>query len=1429
MPLNPSPPRSEDVERLLSAHLDEHRTLPESARARDLGAELSLVREYSGRVVYELLQNALDRARGAIHVRWRPDEAVLEVTNDFAPVTAHDAPPRSDLHALLSLHSSTKEASESVGNKGVGFRSVFAAGREVEVWSRDDEEKWWGVRMVHPAEVNPGPGIDWAEPDVASFYAPQHLTEPPDDVPADCVTLVRLKQIRPDKVEGIVETIRHLQALPLRFLRERAPFPEALRVHLDAGDGPQVHDLADAFAVSEAREVAVSDAVRRNTGLKLATAQVRVMLHEGRSGLFWCYLPTEQGAGFGVDVQADFCLESSRKGLALRPVSGSELPSDPPGWNCFLVQNAADLIVDDLWTRDEVCHRADFWTYASPRRCPCDHLRRAVGSRLFQGERFRALVRRSFSGSDGGSVGRYREFFEAIEEWARLRWHLRGGNLYTNRRWLLEQVEASGASVLPIVEDTDDQCRVTLARPLVVGRVGRQRGDSDRIYLRKRGGETTGHLPRALIDQGVFITTFEPPRHDDLSWYGLLEFSRPQLLAGLVAASREDGHAPLLQAALALAAESTPGAGNESVLERAIQKPGGPWWGRRLEPGTVLERAANSLSRLGVPVSSGWDVARTCGRTPGGPWPALDEARLAALLPEGVTVDAACRLLGIGLFPLGDDGDVPGWPETPEPGLAQDLLRAWDRDLHPLVLAWSDCPALTRLRRSRWVHAALPAEILGGALLLGFEEAETRWAPDQLWRQRTAGGVRTDLLARIELHPNAPEPAWLTDLGIENPGRTRDRGRILLALQTLVERPGLLSRPRSLSDLYRRLVQGVLELDPLPESIPLLYSEIDDRGALVGLRWGTAADGIWHDGGDATHALGAFTDVRVLVARGLPQKAAGALGLRTFAPGAPQVETHGVGDPELARELRLQIWQALPDLLAAAAASRMDLAEDEVIRRQAQLDVVHHEDLWVIWTFDGRTGERGRGHGGDVVLLPRPDGGQLLAFDGERVPLVECAYALSELLCENRAFGAVFRDGLYAWSQAGGQAGSSVARFRRDHNLSDEEVGTWSDRLGAARLSPEERAEWVARISRVLCELGELVVSIEPGLVVRPDTLREPKDLPADAVARLLQAALAGQPRLLALAPTVQLLRPNQDRWSHFDPRPYVAVAAEATPVSQWTEKRLQELLQQAKHTSDELRVAMNCLGFAPWRWVCSNLGLAPDPEPRPGDAALAYAHGHIPLARLPDAEAVPIELKVFDPVSVSLGAREPLSDEAWVKQSRRNATGGRRAEDAVLRLAVEEAMAWRGADPEGFGNAVARVGRALDNHWSRRLANATDRGGMAALLHVAQYNGNAGFDLLVPEGRNRLLLVEVKRVASLDEPAPFFLSENERRRALDYRRPTGKDDLELPWRLWLVSSTGQVRDVTPVIDRFAERREELGALMAQGLRPAEWFFVLKP
>ena len=92
---------------------------------------------YRGRCILELLQNAHD----ALHSASSDDPRVIKfvLTTSPAPVllVGNSGQPfrKRDFKGLCQLGQSPKDPNESVGNKGLGFRSVFEASSCPEIWS----------------------------------------------------------------------------------------------------------------------------------------------------------------------------------------------------------------------------------------------------------------------------------------------------------------------------------------------------------------------------------------------------------------------------------------------------------------------------------------------------------------------------------------------------------------------------------------------------------------------------------------------------------------------------------------------------------------------------------------------------------------------------------------------------------------------------------------------------------------------------------------------------------------------------------------------------------------------------------------------------------------------------------------------------------------------------------------------------------------------------------------------------------------------------------------------------------------------------------------------------------------------------------------------------------------------------------------------
>lgn len=337
---------------------------------QQLAAEVAISSQYAGRSAYELLQNALDRCEQHCLIALPRDGGAprLLVANDGRPVS-YDAEfdygaagqedlraeRRSDFHALCSLHTSNKSASESIGNKGVGFRSVFALSDRVQVWTRQpDASGFWGLELhrcltaeglaarrrdVHvadgmaafldqPLEL-PGRGR-WP-----SFYFPiplwsQELPDPAlAELPALSTAVIVPLDAENDStvIEHVSVTLRELASTHLHFvgLRQRG---DAVVVRLHHDD--TVIDRAAALGGSddqlawlgEWREAAAGgplEQLARAAGHELARPGVAVGWPcrgaAPRRALYYCYLPTQVAQPLGLDVHADFQLRIDRTAL----------------------------------------------------------------------------------------------------------------------------------------------------------------------------------------------------------------------------------------------------------------------------------------------------------------------------------------------------------------------------------------------------------------------------------------------------------------------------------------------------------------------------------------------------------------------------------------------------------------------------------------------------------------------------------------------------------------------------------------------------------------------------------------------------------------------------------------------------------------------------------------------------------------------------------------------------------------------------------------------------------------------------------------------------------------------------------------------------------------------------------------------------------
>lgn len=101
-----------------------------------------IAREYQGRCILELLQNAHDALANAKSANPRQISFVLITTPEPTLLVGNSGSPflEENFKGICQLGQSPKDPNESIGNKGVGFRSVLEISTCPEIWSTASSE-----------------------------------------------------------------------------------------------------------------------------------------------------------------------------------------------------------------------------------------------------------------------------------------------------------------------------------------------------------------------------------------------------------------------------------------------------------------------------------------------------------------------------------------------------------------------------------------------------------------------------------------------------------------------------------------------------------------------------------------------------------------------------------------------------------------------------------------------------------------------------------------------------------------------------------------------------------------------------------------------------------------------------------------------------------------------------------------------------------------------------------------------------------------------------------------------------------------------------------------------------------------------------------------------------------------------------------------
>lgn len=118
----------QEIEKLIESNLKTYRDNSDRFIA-DYNRELELTKEYNGRQLLELLQNADDAASQEVLIKWDKDNLKLTISNKGEPFET------GGIKSLMLANLSTKTKISYIGNKGLGFRSILNWAEQINIVS----------------------------------------------------------------------------------------------------------------------------------------------------------------------------------------------------------------------------------------------------------------------------------------------------------------------------------------------------------------------------------------------------------------------------------------------------------------------------------------------------------------------------------------------------------------------------------------------------------------------------------------------------------------------------------------------------------------------------------------------------------------------------------------------------------------------------------------------------------------------------------------------------------------------------------------------------------------------------------------------------------------------------------------------------------------------------------------------------------------------------------------------------------------------------------------------------------------------------------------------------------------------------------------------------------------------------------------------
>ncbi|MBP5502796.1 MAG: DUF3883 domain-containing protein [Bacteroidales bacterium] len=310
---------------------------------------------YQGRVIFELLQNAIDRADKKILVLITEidEQCCLIVANDgenFTYNMEHDyengGNTRFDFQSLCSIATSTKDSSRFIGNKGVGFKSVFSISKLANIYSKGrilpgneildidfqilnqfcnaNELSRRGLKAaIDKLEAVQKENEVWGIP---GYYFPIRLneTQRPDKIKElfnqEFVTIISVP-INSDKLDSIVNKLRDIKKYHFHFVADKHHTKQIEITFKIDGDTFYTTSTESILQIVSRKVSENTRQLAKDIGLNISEdAKVSLLFKDSneKEGVIYNFMPTDIMSPIRfVDINADFQTSVDRKNIML--------------------------------------------------------------------------------------------------------------------------------------------------------------------------------------------------------------------------------------------------------------------------------------------------------------------------------------------------------------------------------------------------------------------------------------------------------------------------------------------------------------------------------------------------------------------------------------------------------------------------------------------------------------------------------------------------------------------------------------------------------------------------------------------------------------------------------------------------------------------------------------------------------------------------------------------------------------------------------------------------------------------------------------------------------------------------------------------------------------------------------------------------------